>query len=217
MKKIVLAVVFALLIAGNAFAIPVIDGINSSGEWTTDLVINAFDPNEVGIPDGYDIKRIAMLGVSLGGASDGGYALIELYGAPTFLSLDEIAPINPVVYTTALDLNLDGDFTDAIDRILEFRSSGFTVYNGTGGVVGGSPSAVMGSVVEYYIPAGMFSSFPPGVFNTFSSLDNGGEPTDDRLPDAGFNTSTPEPASAALLGFGLIGLVGGMFRRKFKA
>lgn len=209
MKKVTLAIMMALLLSvtSDASAV-VVDGINSAGEWTAGLLVNTLDPNEAAIPNGYDISRVAMQSDALGF-----YVLVELYGAPTFTSLDVLPPIDPVFYTTGLDLNADGDFTDLGDRIFDFRASGFTVYNGLGGVVAGAPSAVMGSAVEYFIPAGMFSSFPLGGFNTFSLLDNAGAPPDDRVPDDGFSTTIPEPTSMLLVGSGLLGALG-LRRRK---
>ncbi|MBI4436471.1 MAG: PEP-CTERM sorting domain-containing protein [Candidatus Omnitrophica bacterium] len=212
MKKVTLAVVMAslLLFTSDASAV-VVDGINSAGEWVAGLLINGFDPNEGAIPDAYDISRVAM-------QSDAGalYVLIELYGVPTFTSLDILPPIDPVFYTTGLDTNADGDFTDLADRIFDFRASGFTVFDGSGTPVGGAPSAVLGSAVEYGIPSGMFASFPLGGFNTFSLLDNAGAPPDDRIPDAGFHTTIPEPTSMILFGSGLLGALG-FARRKRNA
>lgn len=221
MKKLMLVITtaFMFLFTANAFAVvPVIDGTNSVGEWTTDLIISGLDVNEATIPDAYDISHIAMLSEFGGSATDDGlYVLIDLYGDPTFTSLDELAPIAPVFYGTGLDINKDGDFVDAIDRILDFRASGFTVFDGTGAVIPGSPSFAMGAiggVVEYFIPSGMFGGFPLPEFQTFSLLDNGGEPPDDRTPDAGFNISVPEPGSMMLLGMGMFGLIATRFRKK---
>lgn len=215
MKKLTVAVALALLlfVAGDAAAVPVVDGTNSLGEWTVGLIINTADPNEAAIPNSYDISRVAMISEFGGSAADDGlYVLIETYGAPTFTSLDPFPPIDPVFYATGLDTNGDGDFTDAADRIFDFRAAGFTVFDGTGSAVAGSPSAVMGSAVEYFVPAGMFSSFPLGGFNTFTLLDNAGAPPDDRVPDDGFSTLVPEPTSMILFGSGLLGALG--YRRK---
>ncbi len=221
MKKVTLAVALATLLvltAGKAFATPTVDGMNSLGEWVAGLIINTFDPNEVGgpgnIPDSYDISRVAMFQeTSGGGAGNGLYVLIELYGAPTFTSLDLTPPFNDVIYGTALDMNGDGDFLDAGDRIFDFRGTGFTVFNGLGAPVAGAPSAVMGSAVEYFIPSAMFASFPSS-FNTFTELDNGGAPADDRVPDAGFSTTIPEPTSMMLFGSGLLSALGAIRRKR---
>ena len=219
MKKVTLAVLMASLLvfaAGDAFALVSADGINSAGEWVAGLIINTFDVNEGGVPnlpDSYDMSRVAMFqGAGTQGA--GLYVLIELYAAPTFVSLDPLAPFDPVFYATGLDLNGDGDFSDAVDRTLDFRTLGFTVYDGTGAVVAGAPSGVMGSAVEYFIPSTMFTSFPLGGFNTFSLLDNGGAPQDDRVPDTGFSTTVPEPTSMILFGSGLLGALGAVRRKR---
>jgi len=211
MKKATLAVALVsllFLMAGNASAVPGVDGMIDGAEWSSGLVINGFDPNEGAIPDAYDISRIAMISES----GDGLYVLIDLYGTPSFTSLDELAPIDPVFYTTGIDVNGDGDFTDSADRIFDFRATGFTVYDGTGAVITDTGAfGVMDEVVEYYIPEDMLGG-ELGGFNTFTLLDNGGAPADDRMPDVGTNTTIPEPTSMLLLGSGLLGALG--YRRK---
>lgn len=215
MKKMMLLIIALLILsAGNVFALPLIDGSISLGEWTSGVLLNVGDPNEAGIPNAYDIQRLRIIPESSGGASDGLYFLWELYGAPTFTTLDPFG-ILPVVYVTGLDMNQDGDFLDAVDRRIDYRSTGLNVYSGTGALIAGSPSIVMGSVVEFYIPSGMFAGFPDNSFDGFLLLDNGGSPADDQLPDTGV-FRTPEPGSAMLLGMGLLGFAG-MIRRKFRA
>jgi hypothetical protein len=216
MKKVILlAVAFMVLLAGNAFATPAIDGSIGAGEWSSGLLLNVIDSNESNIPDNYDIKRLAMVMETSGGGS-GLYILSEVYGTPTLSSLDELPPIDPVFYSIGLDMNQDGDFSDLADRIVDYRLSGFSVYNGLGAVVTGASTVATGSVVEFYIPAAVFANFPDSGFSTFALLDNGGAPPDDRLPNEG-TFKTPEPGSMALVGMGLVGFLGSMFRRKFNA
>ena len=221
MKKVTLAVLIASLLvfaAGDAFALVSADGINSAGEWVAGLILDTFDVNEGGVPnlpDSYDMSRIAMFqGAGTQGA--GLYVLIELYAAPTFVSLDPFPfpTLDPVFYTTGLDIDGDGLFTSASDRILDFRATGFKVFDGTGADVTGASSAVMGSAVEYFIPSAVFGSFPLGGFNTFSLLDNGGAPQDDQVPDSGLTTTVPEPTSMILFGSGLLGALGAVRRKR---
>ena len=221
MKKLtgVVALALLLFVARDAFATPTVDGVNSLGEWVAGLIINSLDPNEMGgpgdIPDSYDMSRIAMFQETAGGgAGNGLYVLIELYGAPTFTSLDTFPPLDPVFYATGLDTNGDGDFADAGDRIFDFRATGFKVFTGTGADVTDGSTAVMGSAVEYFIPSAVFGSFPLSSFNTFSLLDNAGAPPDDRAPDAGFSTTIPEPTSMILFGSGLLGALGAVRRKR---
>lgn len=216
MKKTMLLIVAVLILsAGNAFAFPTIDGIASAGEWTTGLLLNAGDPNEVGIPDSYDISRVKIISESISGANDGFYFLWQLNGTPSFTTLDPLGSM-PVVYLLGLDMNQDGDYSDLVDRKIQYTSAGFSVTDGTNATVSGSPQWAMGSVVEYYLPASMFVSFPDTSINGFLLLDNGGSPADDQLPDQG-TFKTPEPGSMMLLGMGLIGFAGSLLRKKFTA
>lgn len=209
-KLVVLAAAVLLLLSGgNALAVPSIDGTIGPGEWSAGLIINSFDPNEGGIPDDYDIFRVAMIQENSGGSDDGLYILIDLYGTPTFTSLDETNPPFPVSYRTAIDVNRDGDFNDAVDRIFDFRATGFTVFDGTGTAIAdtGTEFILGPDVVEFFIPEDMLGG-PFSSFDTFTRLDNGGEPADDRVPDRGFDTTIPEPATMALFGSGLLGALG---------
>ena len=215
MKKFILVAAVIFLFAGNALAVPTIDGAIIGAEWSSGLILNGFDPDEGAIPNTHDIYRVAMI-EETGGAGNGLYLLVALYGVPTFTAAPVLTD-GLVIYGTRFDLNLDGDSTDAIDRYVTYSGPAtgtISVYNGLGVAVGGAPTASMGSVVEMYVPSAMFGTFPTGGFNTFTFLDNGGEPVDDFIPDSGFNTTIPEPTSVSLLGLGLLSLIGGLVRRR---
>ncbi len=226
MKKVILVVAVLLLAsAGSAFAVPSINGSIVGDDWVTNRLISVNDPKDVILGTGiipvgtnvinYDIEHFSIVLESSGGANDGFYMLWDLYGTPTFTTLDMGGRIL-VTYQCLLDMNQDGDYTDVADRGIYYDSTGISVYDGSGVLVSGSPAAAMGSYVEWYIPKAMFSTFPDAGFSGFCLLDNGGAPNDDQLPDQG-TFKTPEPGSMALVGMGLVGFVGSWFRRKFNA
>lgn len=219
MRRVMVAVLLGLLAAvaasGTAAAVPVIDGVIGGGEWDG-FIAGGLDPNEVGIPDAYDLREIRIVQESSGGASDGLYFLFRTYGVPTFTpAAPETTGI--VEYSARLSFNGDGDFGDLSDRRLVVTAGPtVAVRDGAGGAVAGSAtSASVGAVVELFVPK---DRFPGGVipltasFEGFAFLDNGGTPSDDRTPDVVNFTTIPEPASMTLMGTALLGLLGA--RRK---
>ncbi len=103
--------------------VPIIDGSASSfaGEWTNDsggstpypYFLEVFDPNELAIPDAYDIKHAVLLQelTSFSGdgnfANDGIYLLIETYANPSLEDLDHSTP-TPAAVSLAGDFDGDG-------------------------------------------------------------------------------------------------------------
>lgn len=225
LKKVMLLVAALMLVsASSAFAFPTINGNVIGDDWTTGRIVYGADPKDViltgSIPSGtavinYDIEHFSIVMDSSGGANDGLYMLWDLYGTPTFTTLD-MGGENLVSYQCLLDMNQDGDYLDAVDRKIYYTQAGLVVKNGSGTVLTGTTSAAMGDYVEWYIAKDMFSTFPDGSFDGFILLDNGGGPNDDQLPDEG-TFRTPEPGSIMLLGMGLVGFAGSLLRRKFMA
>jgi len=219
MRKLVIAVALTgvILMAGDATAVPLIDGMISGSEWSSGLIVNVADPNEAGIPESYDVRRMAMFLENSGGTSDGLYILFELYGTPTLDPLPELGSDDPF-YRVLLDLNRDGiengdDRRIRLEKIggvptVQVKDSTLAILPDTG------TDAVLDSVVEIFVPKDMFAYFPISPFDTFARLDNGGEPADDRIPDFGQTSTIPEPASLMLFGTGLASLTA--FRRRRK-
>lgn len=213
----ILAVALGLVLGAQvtpaAAVAPTIDGILSGGEWDG-FFVQAFDPNELGIADAYDIAEVRAIN-----DAGGLYVLLTTYGAPTLADQDAGASSNTAFLELVFDYDGNGLFTDAGDRRLLHSADtagttqAMTWKNGSGtllltGVEG--TNFKLASVYEYFVP----SEALPSTIKGFAFLDNGGADADDRLPDVGTFTPVPEPASMSLMGLGLLGLFGGAARRR---
>ena len=214
-----LALLIGLLTLGvkaASAAVPVIDGTITGTEWDT-FVLSGSDVNEGGISDAYDISGIKLITDDDGGADDGLYILLTSYAAPSLVDTGVGFP--PASIGFNLNYNGDGDFLDATDLLINHTALAdgtgqtMTVRSGTGvllftGVEG--TNFKLGSVAEYFIPKSVIGSVSPlpGSLLGEANYDNGGNESDDRLPDSGFFTPIPEPTSMVLLGLGLLGGIG---------
>ena len=96
-----LAVLF-LLGSRSTYAVPVIDGIFTAGEWDG-FIAQGFDPNEALIPDSYDLSNMRVILENTGGASDGLYVLLQTYAAPSLVDTGIGPP--PALVSFLLDAN----------------------------------------------------------------------------------------------------------------
>ena len=214
----VTALTVGLLLAGAtapAMALPVIDGVMGAMEWDG-FFVQAFDLNEGGITDSWDISEVRIVQENSGGVSDGLYFLMKTYAAPTFAggpgSFGDEA-----FFQFVLDINGNGLFADAVDRRIRLNdplaSHAVTIRDGTGALLGAGTGA-LGSVIEFFAPESLFTTTDFSLLKGTAQLDNSGTEPDDQIPDEGFFTPTPEPTSLSLLGFGVLGLLGTSFRRR---
>lgn len=236
-----LAGIFALGVA-RAYAIPVVDGTNTGTEWvnngTYSYYLEINDPNEPLVPDNYDISHVVLLQSITGAPTDGVYLLIEVYGGDASL----VDFDSPTVLPPFAAVNMSGDFDgNGTNDIFVTHSGGNTagtaqtvlVANPTGFPVppvipfpgipisscngfGGCGSFAEGTVLEYFLPTGLFGTpahvpFPLSFIGTIV-YDNGGTPPDDVT--VGSLVAVPEPGTIFLLGSGLLSLLGlGKFRK----
>ena len=123
---LILGLVFG---AAQAHAVPAIDGLVGGVEWNNlspnpyPYYLEVFDPQEAGIPDPYNIKRVVLLQElnsfpsgdgDLGGANDGIYLLIETYAQPPSL-LDSNGFGQTALVTLGADFNGDGTINNDPD------------------------------------------------------------------------------------------------------
>ena len=217
MRKLVMVLVVAGLMVGasfsNALAVPTINGVVGGGEWDNPIV-HVYDGAEAGIPDNWDIKELFIIQENTGGA-DGLYFRVDVYGVPTYDDESGNPFLEAYVYSL-LDYNNDSIDDDFIQ--VNTAQGGEVLVNG--GATAGT-SAVGPHAWEFFVPEASLSALSlPGLTNSLrglTHLDGSGGSADDEIPNTGRYTVVPEPGSMSLLGLSLLGLVGGMFRRKFMA
>jgi len=220
MKKVMLLVVASLLVlcAGNALAVPVIDGtVSPVTEWDIYKIFGT-DPNEAAIADNYDLKAAYAWW-----DSTNVYLRADVYGVPTLAKQDS-GNFTPAFYQWGIDTT--GDNVADLNLILELANqdgSGndrVALYRISTNTLLGYGPAKLGSIVEASFAESLVPfDLSPASDNDvamFLRMDNAGSDPDDRLPNEGFQHTVPEPASAALIGLGLLGFVGAL-RRKFMA
>lgn len=216
----VAVLVVGLLLVGKTApamaAVPIIDGVMGATEWDG-FLIQGFDPNEIVHLDQYDFSEIRAI-------SDvtGTYFLVETYATPSLVDFFSGSATRAAI-SIALDYDGNGLFTDAVDRLLNHTALAngtgqtFEVRDGLGTLLLSGVEGVnfkMGSVAEYFIPAGSGGDPIPSTLLGTAEYQDGGAAADDQLPDAGFFAPSPEPTSLSLLGFGVLGLLGTSFRRR---
>lgn len=226
MKKLTLVVLASLLVlcAGNALAVPIIDGVVTSATEWDGYIIYGTDPNESGISDYIDISAIYMKVVTGELAGNGLYFRIDTWAAPSYAG-------DPTSFGESFfDFYLDYDGNSTPERrvslngALDSGSKIVGVYSGPpfspGVKLGDNDEGTtrgLSSIIEMYVPDTLLSTTIGPDFGLYAFVDGNGSDPDDRMPASGFIHPVPEPASAAMLGVGLMGLVGSLIRRKFMA
>ena len=217
------------MLASPVFAsIPVLDGVVTDGdEWAFEnLHTFVTDPNEGDIPDSYDFASIMVQHVTgvpgdiIGGDPNGLYIRFDTYDTPTL----EHGPngFGEAFITLAIDFDGDGvadlfasynGGVDAGQGLLGFYDS--AVFNMDSLI--GYGEVAMDEIIEMFIPDEIYLALglEVGDMTGFRArYDDNGDNPDDSIPDEGFTTPIPEPATLGLMGMGLLGLLGFRFKRK---
>lgn len=219
MRKLAMVLMVAGFVVGlsftNAMAIPTINGTVVAGEWNNPIV-HVYDGAEAGIPDNWDIKELFIIQENSGGAGDGLYFRIDVYGSPTTAGEDGVSGNEAYSYSW-----MDYDNNGSIDDNIEANFLGGDEIRVNGSVVALGQLGVGPNAWEFFVPEASLSALSlPGLTNSFrglTHLDGHGGSQDDDIPNSGRYTVVPEPGSVSLLGLSLLGLVGSIFRRKFMA
>jgi hypothetical protein len=186
-----------VLLAGTAHAV-VLDGAVSVGEWDSAQVVIS-DPDEVLIPDSYDVERISIQG----GSSL--YMAVEVYNdAPSFnppppvttgrafLNFDWSRTGVPAQYY-GLTYNNHKGFPPGELHVIEYDDGTRMTFTDLG-----LAGIAIGSAIEIEVPWGMFPAIDPVdgfvTFDSFTFLyNNGGMQPDDDDSNSTLLTNDPVP------------------------
>ncbi len=220
MKKVLVILIIGLVLGwmniSTAHAI-VIDGIAAGGEWVAPFKIHATDPAESGIFDYLDVKLLLAQWTTPGGDI---YIRTDTVIKPEFIK--DSGYLNDAYMAWQFDFDGNGsvDLSAQLIKEVDFGHADGNIYYYVGGTQydnGVTKYWGKDDVYEVLIPAEKVPVFNPGKFQMRLISESASSSGDDNLPDTGWSKTVPEPGSAMLLGMGLVGFVGSLFRRKFNA
>ena len=165
MKKLLVVLVVAAIFVGvswsHALAIPNPNGTITAGEWDGSIVVVSDGP-EAGIPDNWDISKLYIFQENSGGANDGLYFRLDVYGTPTVAG--ESGPTPEAFAYSYLDY--DGDATD--DDLIEANKLGGGEIRVNSVTIAGGAFGVGPHAWEFFVPESALSSKAlPGLTKSF--------------------------------------------------